>query len=161
MYTSDTQTVTYYYEAIDPDTVVYGIKNNGVYCKNAKFKVNSSDYTQVMAGNKILTPDADGAYTVSAADGTQTIALTDSEGYSIYLSITVNADHTINNSDCTKESTCSVCQQTFPAQTSHRFSANWTKDDTSHWKVCENDGCTVTTKKQNIAVQMMAIVQRL
>ena len=147
VYTSDTQTVTYYYEAIDPDTVVYGIKNNGVYCKNAKFKVNSSDYTQVMAGNKILTPDADGAYTVSAADGTQTIALTDSEGYSIYLSITVNADHTINNSDCTKESTCSVCQQTFPAQTSHRFSANWTKDDTSHWKVCENDGCTVTTKK--------------
>ena len=118
-----------------------------MYCKNAKFKVNSSDYTQVMAGNKILTSDADGAYTVSAADGTQTIALTDSEGYSIYLSITVNADHTINNSDCTKESTCSVCQQTFPAQTSHRFSANWTKDDTSHWKVCENDGCTVTTKK--------------
>ena len=71
--------------------------------KNAKFKVTSPDYTQVMAGNKILTPDADGAYTVSAADGTQTIALTDSEGYSIYLSITVNADHTINNSDCTKE----------------------------------------------------------
>ena len=147
VYTSDAQTVTYYYEAIDPDTVVYGIKNNGVYCKNAKFKVTSPDYTQVMAGNKILTSDADGAYTVSAADGTQTIALTDSEGYSIYLSITVNADHTINNSDCTKESTCSVCQQTFPAQTSHRFSATWTKDDTSHWKVCENDGCTVTTTK--------------
>ena len=147
VYTSDTQTVTYYYEAIDPDTVVDGIKNNGVYCKNAKFKVTSPDYTQVMAGNKILTSDADGAYTVSAADGTQTIALTDSEGYSIYLSITVNADHTINNSDCTKESTCSVCQQTFPAQTSHRFSAIWTKDDTSHWKVCENDGCTVTTTK--------------
>ena len=118
-----------------------------MYCKNAKFKVTSPDYTQVMAGNKILTSDADGAYTVSAADGTQTIALTDSEGYSIYLSITVNADHTINNSDCTKESTCSVCQQTFPAQTSHRFSATWTKDDTSHWKVCENDGCTVTTTK--------------
>ena len=109
--------------------------------------MTSPDYTQVMAGNKILTSDADGAYTVSAADGTQTIALTDSEGYSIYLSITVNADHTINNSDCTRESTCSVCQQTFPAQTSHRFSATWTKDDTSHWKVCENDGCTVTTKK--------------
>ena len=67
MYTSDTQTVTYYYEAINPDTVVDGIKNNGVYCKNAKFKVTSPDYTQVMAGNKILTPDADGAYTVSAA----------------------------------------------------------------------------------------------
>lgn len=147
VYTSDTQTVTYYYGAINPDTVVDGIKNNGVYCKNAKFKVTSPDYTQVMAGNKILTPDADGAYTVSAADSAQTIALTDSEGYSIYLSITVNADHTINNSDCTMESTCSVCQQTFPAQTSHRFSATWTKDDISHWKVCENDGCTVTTTK--------------
>lgn len=58
VYTSDTQTVTYYYEAINPDTVVDGIKNNGVYCKNAKFKVTSPDYTQVMAENKILTPDA-------------------------------------------------------------------------------------------------------
>ena len=147
VYTSDTQTVTYYYEAINPDTVVDGIKNNGVYCKNAKFKVTSPDYTQVMAGNKTLTPDAAGIYTVSAADGTQTITLTDNEGYSIYLSITVNANHTMDNSDCTKESICSVCRKIFLAQTNHNFSDTWTKDDTYHWKVCENDGCTVTTTK--------------
>ena len=52
VYTSETQTVTYYYNAINPDTVVDGIKNNGVYCEKAQFKVTSSDYTQVMAGNK-------------------------------------------------------------------------------------------------------------
>ena len=147
VYTSETQTVTYYYNAINPDTVVDGIKNNGVYCEKAQFKVTSSDYTQVMAGNKTLTPDVDGIYTVSAADGTQTITLTDNEGYSIYLSITVNADHTMDNSDCTKESICSVCHKIFPAQTNHKFSDTWTKDDTYHWKVCENDGCTVTTTK--------------
>ena len=147
VYTSETQTVTYYYNAINPDTVVDGIKNNGVYCEKAQFKVTSSDYTQVMAGNKTLTSDVDGIYTVSAADGTQTITLTDNEGYSIYLSITVNADHTMDNSDCTKESICSVCHKIFPAQTNHKFSDTWTKDDTYHWKVCENDGCTVTTTK--------------
>ena len=147
VYTSETQTVTYYYNAINPDTVVDGIKNNGVYCEKAQFKVTSLDYTQVMAGNKTLTPDVDGIYTVSAADGTQTITLTDNEGYSIYLSITVNADHTMDNSDCTKESICSVCHKIFPAQTNHKFSDTWTKDDTYHWKVCENDGCTVTTTK--------------
>ena len=147
VYTSETQTVTYYYNAINPDTVVDGIKNNGVYCEKAQFKVTSLDYTQVMAGNKTLTSDVDGIYTVSAADGTQTITLTDNEGYSIYLSITVNADHTMDNSDCTKESICSVCQKIFPAQTNHKFSDTWTKDDTYHWKVCENDGCTVTTTK--------------
>ena len=147
VYTSETQTVTYYYNAINPDTVVDGIKNNGVYCEKAQFKVTSSDYTQVMAVNKMLTPDVDGIYTVSAADGTQTITLTDNEGYSIYLSITVNADHTMDNSDCTKESICSVCHKIFPAQTNHKFSDTWTKDDTYHWKVCENDGCTVTTTK--------------
>ena len=147
VYTSETQTVTYYYNAINPDTVVDGIKNNGVYCEKAQFKVTSSDYTQVMAVNKTLTPDVDGIYTVSAADGTQTITLTDNEGYSIYLSITVNANHTMDNSDCTKESICSVCQKIFPAQTNHKFSDTWTKDDTYHWKVCENDGCTVTTIK--------------
>lgn len=147
VYTSETQTVTYYYNAINPDTVVNGIKNNGVYCEKAQFKVTSLDYTQVMAGNKTLTPDADGIYTVSAADGTQTITLTDNEGYSIYLSITVNTDHTMDNSDCTKESICSVCGKIFLAQTNHNFSDTWTKDDTYHWKVCENDGCTVTTTK--------------
>lgn len=147
MYTSETQTVTYYYNAINPDTVVNGIKNNGVYCEKAQFKVTSSDYTQVMAGNKTLTPDADGIYTVSAADGTQTITLTDNEGYSIYLSVTVNANHTIDNSDCTKESICSVCGKIFLAQANHKFSDTWTKDDTYHWKVCENDGCMVTTTK--------------
>ena len=147
VYTSETQTVTYYYNAINPDTVVDGIKNNGVYCEKAQFKVTSSDYTQVMAGNKTLTSDVDGIYTVSAADGTQTITLTDNEGYSIYLSITVNADHTMDNSDCTKESICTVCHKIFPAQTNHKFSDTWTKDDTYHWKVCENDGCTVTTTK--------------
>lgn len=147
VYTSETQTVTYYYNAINPDTVVDGIKNNGVYCEKAQFKVTSSDYTQVMAGNKTLTPDADGIYTVSAADGTQTITLTDNEGYSIYLSVTVNANHTIDNSDCTKESICSVCGKIFLAQANHKFSDTWTKDDTYHWKVCENDGCTVTTTK--------------
>ena len=147
VYTSETQTVTYYYNAINPDTVVDGIKNNGVYCEKAQFKVTSSDYTQVMAGNKTLTPDADGIYTVSAADGAQTITLTDNEGYSIYLSVTVNANHTMDNSDCTKESICSVCGKIFLAQANHKFSDTWTKDDTYHWKVCENDGCTVTTTK--------------
>ena len=147
VYTSETQTVTYYYNAINPDTVVDGIKNNGVYCEKAQFKVTSSDYTQVMAGNKTLTPDADGIYTVSAAGGTQTITLTDNEGYSIYLSVTVNANHTMDNSDCTKESICSVCGKIFLAQANHKFSDTWTKDDTYHWKVCENDGCTVTTTK--------------
>lgn len=149
VYTSETQTVTYYYNAINPDTVVDGIKNNGVYCEKAQFKVTSSDYTQVMAGNKTLTPDVDGIYTVSAADGTQTITLTDNEGYSIYLSVTVNANHTMDNSDCTKESICSVCGKIFLAQANHKFSDTWTKDDTYHWKVCENDGCTVTTKTKH------------
>ena len=154
VYTSETQTVTYYYNAINPNTVVDGIKNNGVYCEKAQFKVTSLDYIQVMAGNKTLTPDAAGIYTVSkvlttesAADGTQTITLTDNEGYSIYLSITVNANHTMDNSDCTKESICSVCRKIFLAQTNHNFSDTWTKDGTYHWKECENDGCTVTTTK--------------
>lgn len=83
--------------------------------EKAQFKVTSLDYTQVMTGNKTLTPDAAGIYTVSAADGTQTITLTDNEGYSIYLSITVNANHTMDNSDCTKESICSVCRKIFLA----------------------------------------------
>lgn len=53
----------------------------------------------------------------------------------------------MDNSDCTKESICSVCRKIFLAQTNHNFSDTWTKDGTYHWKECENDGCTVTTTK--------------
>ena len=53
----------------------------------------------------------------------------------------------MDNSDCTKESICSVCGKIFLAQANHKFSDTWTKDDTYHWKVCENDGCMVTTTK--------------
>lgn len=146
-YTAATQTVTYYYGAMDPNTIVDGIENNGIYCENAKFKVTSAEYTEVSVDGKKLTADADGYYTVSGADGVQKIALSDKDGYSLYLTITVNKNHTTDNSDCTKESTCSVCKKTFPAQTSHKYSDTWSKDDNYHWKVCENEGCKATSTK--------------
>ena len=146
-YTAGTQTVTYYYSTIDANTVVDGIKNNGTYCENAKFKVTSAAYTEVTVDGKKLTAGEDGYYTVSAADGVQKIALSDKDGYSIYLTITVNKNHTTDSSDCTKESTCSVCHKTFPAQASHKFGDTWLKDDTYHWKVCENEGCKATSTK--------------
>lgn len=146
-YTAGTQTVTYYYSTIDANTVVDGIKNNGTYCENAKFKVTSADYTEVTVDGKKLTADEEGYYTVSAADGAQKIALSDNDGYSLYLTITVNKNHATDSSDCTKESTCSVCNKTFPAQASHKFSDTWSKDDTYHWKVCENEGCKATSTK--------------
>ena len=56
-------------------------------------------------------------------------------------------NHIPNNNDCTKDSVCTICGKVFPAQASHKYSDSWSKDDTYHWKVCENDGCEVTSTK--------------
>ena len=61
--------------------------------------------------------------------------------------IKVLENHIPNNNDCTKDSVCTICGKVFPAQTSHKYSDSWSKDDTYHWKVCENDGCEVTSTK--------------
>ena len=88
-----------------------------------------------------------GYYTVSYADKEQTIKLIDNNGCNVQLYIKVLENHIPNSNDCTKDSVCTICGKVFPAQTSHKYSDSWSKDDTYHWKVCENDGCEVTSTK--------------
>ena len=138
----------YYYSAkYKPDDLVDGIVNDGHYCEEVRFKVTDPAYTEVRVDNKKLTPDSNGYYTVSYADKEQTIKLIDNNGCNVQLYIKVLENHIPNNNDCTKDSVCTICGKVFPAQTSHKYSDSWSKDDTYHWKVCENDGCEVTSTK--------------
>lgn len=138
-----------YYESIyKPDDLVDGINNDVYYCQEVQFKVTDPAYTEVRVDDKKLTPDSNGYYTVSYADKEQTVKLIDNNnGCNVQLYIMVLENHIPDGNDCTKDSVCTICGKAFPAQTSHKYSDNWSKDDTYHWKVCENDGCEVTSTK--------------
>ncbi len=148
IFESGTIRLRYYYSAkYKPDRLVDGIINDGHYCEEVRFKVTDPAYTEVRVDDKKLTPDSNGYYTVSYADKEQTIKLIDNNGCNVQLYIKVLENHIPNNNDCTKDSVCTICGKVFPAQTSHKYSDSWSKDDTYHWKVCENDGCEVTSTK--------------
>lgn len=150
IFESGTIWLEYYYDTrYNPDDLVDGINNDGYYCEEAQFKVTDPAYTEVRADNKKLTPDSNGYYTVSYANEKEhTIKLIDNNnGYNVQIFIRVLENHIPDSNDCTKDSVCTICGKAFPAQISHKYSDNWSKDDTYHWKVCENDGCEVTSTK--------------
>ena len=123
---------------------------------DAIFKNASADMLDKMAelNNRLINYDEETEsipricllYT-SYADKEQTIKLIDNNGCNVQLYIKVLENHIPNNNDCTKDSVCTICGKVFPAQTSHKYSDSWSKDDIYHWKVCENDGCEVTSTK--------------
>ena len=63
------------------------------------------------------------------------------------LGHTPNAD----DGDCTTAVTCTRCDYVFVPAKEHDFSGEWKSDQTGHWKVCKNDGCTKIDKKDHTA----------
>ena len=63
------------------------------------------------------------------------------------LGHTQNAD----DGDCTTAVTCKRCDYVFIPAKEHDFSGEWKSDQTGHWKVCKNDGCTKVDKKAHTA----------
>lgn len=57
--------------------------------------------------------------------------------------------HTGNtdDGDCTTEVNCIRCGEVVVAATEHSFNGMWQTDETSHWKVCENENCNVSNNK--------------
>ncbi len=51
--------------------------------------------------------------------------------------------------DCTKAVTCNECNYLItPAQSGHNFDGEWKTDATTHWQICQNNGCSQTSTKQ-------------
>ena len=52
-----------------------------------------------------------------------------------------------DDGDCTTAVTCSLCGNVTTPAKNHDFSGAWEKDESGHWHVCKNDGCSVTDTK--------------
>ena len=59
-----------------------------------------------------------------------------------HLSLIEN--HTGGTATCTEPKTCEVCQEKYGDPLGHAPASEWTKDETGHWHICRNTGCTKT-----------------
>ena len=55
-----------------------------------------------------------------------------------------------DDNNCSTAIKCTVCQEITTAAKTHDFSGEWQKDESGHWHVCENDGCSVTDDKKSL-----------
>ncbi len=66
-------------------------------------------------------------------------------------SVTGDGNHTAaeDDGDCTTEVLCKDCSEVTIAKDEHDFTGDYEKDESGHWHVCQNAGCTQTDTKEN------------
>ena len=127
--------------------VISGVENGKTYCEAQTVTVTEEYIASVTVNGTDVTLDANNQFTLSPAEGTQTIVVTDKAGnVSAEITVTVNNGHTAGNDDgdCSTPVYCIYHPNTVVVEAkSHDFSGEWQKDGTYHWHICQNDGCTV------------------
>lgn len=80
--------------------VISGIESGKTYCSAQAVSITDNDVIASVTVNGVaVTPDENGQFTLSAANGTQTIAVTDKAGNVSEATVTVNNRHTDENKD--------------------------------------------------------------
>ena len=75
--------------------VITGLENGKTYCAPVEFEASDHDgIASVRAGNKVLTADSNGKYTLAAGVGTVTVVVTDKAGNETSVTVTVHHGHT-------------------------------------------------------------------
>ena len=55
------------------------------------------------------------------------------------------AVHSGGQATCQKKAECEVCSQEYGKLGAHNYGSEWKHDETSHWRECQTEGCTVKT----------------
>ena len=134
--------------------VISGVENGKTYCEAQTVTVTEKYIASVTLNGNPVSLDANNQFTLSAAEGTQTIVVTDKAGNVTSVTVTVNdTGHfpEADDGDCTTPIYCSVCGLIATPALSHDFSGEWKHDDTYHWHQCQNAGCNQTDEKVAIA----------
>lgn len=53
-----------------------------------------------------------------------------------------------DDNDCTTEVLCTICNTMLEKANTHDFSTTHETDETHHWYICQNEGCTIVTEKE-------------
>ena len=134
--------------------VISGVENGKTYCEAQTVTVTDNYIASVTVNGNSVSLDVNKQFALSAAEGTQTITVTDKAGNETSVTVTVNGTGHFpeaDDGDCTTPIVCAVCGTTITPAMSHDFSGEWKHDDTYHWHECLNAGCNQTDEKVAIA----------
>ena len=90
------------------DPLISGIIDGKTYCEAQTVTIDEKYVDSVTVDGTAVTL-TDGKFTLSPADGKQTIVVTDKAGNKAEMAVTVNDGHTGGTATCTEKAKCEVC----------------------------------------------------
>ena len=90
------------------DPLISGIIDGKTYCEAQTVTIDEKYVDSVTMDGTAVTL-TDGKFTLSPADGKQTIVVTDKAGNKAEMTVTVNDGHTGGTATCTEKAKCEVC----------------------------------------------------
>ena len=114
---------------------IQGIEKDKTYCGAVSFTVTSGTTVTVKDGSKVLSPDANGVYTLNGRKGQRRITLVDPFGEVLSATIlTVNEGHSGGEDTCTSCAVCEVCGEQYGELVPHNYG------DDNRCTVCGAEG---------------------
>ena len=93
--------------------VITGIENGKTYCEAQTVTITEKYVDTVTVNGTEVTPDENGSFTLSPANGEQKITVTDKAGNTAEMTVTVNDGHTGGTATCTEKAVCEVCGKAY------------------------------------------------
>lgn len=108
--------------ALDNEFSLQGIEEKGVYCGPVSFTVSSETTMIVQDGDKVMTPDENGVYTLQPRAGKARVSVTDPFGRQMFFArVTVNEGHTGGEATCQAAAICDVCGESYGEPIAHAY----------------------------------------
>lgn len=130
--------------------VISGVEADGIYCEAQTVTIREKYLGTVTVNGVQIDLDKNGQFVLSPDKKAQEIVVTDEAGNETKLTVTIHDGHTAaqDDGDCTTPVRCIYHSEVvmIPAK-AHDFTGAWQEDETGHWHICQNSGCTVTDTK--------------
>ena len=112
--------------------IIKGLENGKTYCEAQTVTVTEEYIESVKVNGTAVTLDSNNQFTLSPAEGTQTIVATDKAGNETSVTVTVNDGHTGGEATCAAKAVCEICGEEYGEldSTNHNLEKITAKDAT-------------------------------
>lgn len=93
--------------------VIKEIEDGKTYCSAQSFTVADEYLQAVLIDNDPISPNAEGAYDMTAKAAPQTISVYDKAGNTVEMTVTINDGHTGGKANCKEKAVCEICRDPY------------------------------------------------
>ena len=125
---------------------IIGIEEGAIYCQAQTVTIDENYVDTVTVNGQKVTLDENRQFILAPAEGPQQITVTDQAKNSSSMTVTVHDGHTAaaDDGNCATPVYCVYHSDVVViAAKQHDFSGDWHRDDSHHWHICQNSGCTI------------------